>query len=233
MKLSDTYHRSRIRCSQIGWALLDGPYCIMPPRRMDKFGWLGPVLKVIEEPFGFYRSGTGYSVFVDFTFNRERNFLKPLVRYAEWDRAYEHKIKRVRKWPKVKVRHHVLNNKEQEEVDDLLLALDKSLSRLEYLDGGLITDRSSPHGCYPIGELDMPPRSLRIERRNFCQYIDLALGEYTGLNEEIENAARLIMSYIKHVCEIDDETNYRECYEKNLKEEDLRRGSWYYRPPSV
>ncbi|MFN8410751.1 MAG: hypothetical protein U0Z26_00025 [Anaerolineales bacterium] len=161
-------------------------------------------------------------------------FLSPIVRYAEWDKAYEYKIKRVRKWPKVEIRHHILHKAEQKELNNLLLALDKSISRIEFLIAGLITDRSDPQGYYyPKENIETPPRSLRIERWNFCQRIELHLGEYTGLNEKIDSTARPIMSFIKDVCKIDNEINYRECYEQNLKEEALRRREWFYRPPAV
>lgn len=231
MKLSKPYHQSRKRCNQIGRALLKGPYYVIPPVKVDRFGWLDPVLKIVQHQFGVERKDVACSVFVDNTANREKNYLKPLVRYVEWDRVYENKIKRIRSWPKAEITHHVLQEDEQKELDSLLRKLDESLSKVEFLTAGLIIDRSDPSGCYPETEPETLPRSLKIERWNFCQHMELFLGGYTGLNEKIEESARFIMSYIKQVCKDDNELNYRECYEHNLKEVDRSRDTWSYRPP--
>ena len=231
MRYSNKYRQSQVRCAQIAFALLEGPYLIKPPVRIDNFGWLEPTLKIVKRTFGVDSVGVSCSVFVDNTINRENGFLEPLVRYVEWDRAYENKFKRIRTWPQAVIRHHILRKKEQKELHSLLLAIDKSLSNIEFLTAGLITDRSGPQGCYKNENFETLPRLLRIERWNFCQNIDLQLGEYDGLNKKTENAAQSIMLYIKQVCEQDKEVNYRELYKQNLK--NPRQDNWFYRPPSV
>jgi hypothetical protein len=231
MRYDNKYRQSKVRCTKIALALLEGPYLIMPPVRIDKFGWLEPTLKIVERTFGIDSTGISCSVFVDNTINREDGFLEPLVRYVKWDRAYENKVKRIRVWPQAVIKHHVLQKKEQRELHNLLLAIDKSLSNIEFLTAGLITDRSDPQGCVENENLKSLPRMLKIERWNFCQRINFSLGEYNELNKKVENAARSILSYIKQVCKQDSEMNYRELYENDLK--NSKQDSWFYRPPSI
>ena len=232
MKLSNAFHKSRARCSHIGSALLDGPNWILPPTRLDDFGWLDPVLKIIDCPIGINKTATAYSVYVDNTINREKKFLEPLVRYVNWDREHEYEVRRIRKWPKIKINQHILKTSEQAKLDSLLRNLDQSLSSITFLTAGLITDRSYPSGCYPDEANYEKPRTLRIERWNFCQRIEFGLDEYAGLNKAIEEAARDLAKYIQQLCRSDNEPNYRERYSLNLKEMDNQRKDWLYRPYS-
>ena len=232
MKLSNALYKSRARCSYIGSALLDGPDWLLPPTRLDNFGWLAPVLKIIDRPIGNLKIATAYSVYVDNTINREKKFLEPLVRYVKWDRKHEYEVIRIRKWPKVNINHHILKTSEQAELDSLLRNLDQSLSSITFLIAGLITDRSNPNGCYPDEANNEKPRTLRIERWNFCQRIEFGLDEYAGLNKTIEGTARILAKYIQQLCESDNEPNYRERYSLNLKEMDNQRKNWVYRPYS-
>lgn len=204
----------------------------MPPTRLDDFGWLDPVLKIVDRPIGIRKTATAYSVYVDNTVNRDKNFLAPLVRYVNWDREYEYKVRRIRTWPKIKINQHVLKASEQAKLDSLLRNLDQSLSSINFLIAGLITDRSDPSGCHPDDANYEKPRTLRIERWNFCQRIEFGLDEYAGLNEAIEEAARDLAKYVLQLCKSDNETNYRERYSLNLKEKDCQGKDWLYRPYS-
>ncbi len=232
MKLSRAFYKSRARCSYIGSALLEGPDWILPPTQLDDFGWLDPVLKIIEYPIGVRKTATAYSVYVDNTINREKKFLEPLVRYVKWDRQHENAVKRIRKWPKVMINQHILKPSEQVNLDRLLRSLDQSLSSIAFLTAGLISDRSDPSGCYPVDTNYEKPRFLRIERWNFCQRIEFGLDEYAGLNNAIEEAARNLAEYIQQLCESDNKPNYRERYSLNLKEMESQRKDWFYRPYS-
>jgi hypothetical protein len=205
----------------------------VPPTRLDNFGWLDPVLKIIDCPIGVRKNAKAYSVYVDNTVNRDKKFLAPLVRYVNWDREYEIEGKRIRKWPKIKVNQHILKKSEQAKLDSLLRKLDQSLSGIIFLTAGLIIDRSDPSGCYPDGANYEKPRTLWIERWNFCQRIEFSLDEYAGLNKAIEETARALAKYIQQLCESDNEPNYRERYSSNLKEIDSQRNDWFYRPYSV
>jgi hypothetical protein len=162
----------------------------------------------------------------------KKNFLEPLVRYVYWDRQHEYEVTRIRKWPQVTINQHILNPSEQVQLDVLLKSLDQSLSSITFLTAGLIADRSDPSGCYPEEAKHEKPRTLRIERWNFCQRIEFVLDEYAGLNKVIEEAARNLAKYIQQLCESDNEPNYRERYSLNLKEMDSQTKDWFYRPYS-
>lgn len=189
-----------------------------------------PVLKIVDRPIGIRKKATAYSVYVDNTVNRDKKFLAPLVRYVNWDREYEYEVRRIRKWPKIKVNQHILKKSEQAKLDSLLRKLDQSLSTIVFLTAGLIVDRSDPSGCYADDANYEKPRTLRIERWNFCQRIEFGLDEYAGLNKVIEEAARDLAKYIQQLCESDNEPNYRDRYSSNLKEMDGQRKDWFYRP---
>lgn len=231
MSLSKSFNRSRARCVHIGNRLLDGPEYIVPPVKIDDFAWYDSVLKIVRRPPGIGKNAYSFSIFVDNTVNRAQNFLAPLIRYAEWDRNYEWQVKRVRKWPKFKIVHHILSENEQEKVDYLLTELDKTFSTITFLTAGLITDRSDPDGCYVEEETQKGARALKIERWNFCQRLELMLGNYTGVNRHIERAAESIERYIEELCKNDNYKNYRENYKVNLKDMKIGRRGWFYRPP--
>lgn len=232
MNLSKEFHKSRARCMLIGKSLLEGPDWILPPTQLDDFGWLEPVLKIIDCSIGINKTATAYSVYVDNTINREKKFLEPLVRYVYWDRKHEVEVRRIRKWPKIKINQHILKTSEQAQIDSLLISLDQSLSGISFITAGLITDRNEPDGCYPDDINYKTPRTLRIERWNFCQRINFGLDEYAGLNENIREAAQNLSVYIQELCEPDKVPNYRERYSSNLMEIESHTEDWIYRPQS-
>lgn len=228
-KTSKAILRSRMRCKRIANVLLEGPECIVPPARLDKHGRLVPVLSIISAPIGVDRTASSWSIYVDGTTNRDKGFLKPVVRYAYWERPSEYLVSRVRKWPKISVAHHVLVPKEQSEIDTMLKDLDRSLSRVEFAVAGLITDRSNPEECHFDEGLSVP-RYLQIMRHNFCQRIELTVGHYSDDNKYIEKAALKLTHYIESLCVTREYLRYREhCYVNLTKE--FERGHWFYRPP--
>jgi hypothetical protein len=221
--------KKRWACARIARALLEGPEWLDPPKRVDDFGWLNPVLIISVVPLGVDKPCYSYSVFVDDTTNRDDNFLKPVVRKAYWHRPGEYLSRRPMNWPMVDVHHHVMNSSEQRQMHRLLRCMDISFRKIDFLTGGLITDRTAPSDSFPKGELPSP-RSLFVKRRNGCQYIEFGLDEYAGKNKHIELAAKALMRYADTLCEKPEALPYRECYPKDLHNEMSGRSRWFYRP---
>jgi len=222
--------QSKLRNQKIGSILLEGPEWINPSSKVNNFGWLEPVYSLINQPMGIRRNAFSYSVFVDNTINRHKKFLLPLVRYAEWNREIEYKSNRVRKWPIIKIIHHVLNKKESKRINELLFLIDESFSKINFLKAGLITDRSEPDNCWPDDERKITFNSLQVQRWNYCQRIEFGIGENTELNPVILKINQSLANYIKKLCVKDTTKNYRECYSSNLKEIKYKTDYWYYRP---
>jgi len=222
-------HRNRGARSGIARALIDCPEWLEPLDRVDDFGWLEPVLKLIVAPPGVNRHQVSYSVFVDNTINRHKRFLKPVVRRAHWRRPEEYGIERILRWPLVDISHHTLRSTEHPRLHHLLLNFDRSISTIEFFQAGLITDRSDPIGCTPEGELP-EPRYLFIERCNFCEWIQFDLDVYAGKNKELEKAANALAQYIDHLCAQPDLHPYRERYPTDLRDKFKGHSDWFFRP---
>lgn len=139
-------------------------------------------------------------VYVDNTNGRDERFLAPLVRFANWQRAYEARVRRVRRWPRVEVRQHLLDEEECFELDRLMRRLDERLGRPGFVTGGLIRDRMPPEGC----ETETPfPGGFKVKRWNFCQRIELSLGLELAATKDVEVAAGDILRYVAAVSMVD------------------------------
>lgn len=196
--------------ADIAHALLEGPRSLIPQTRIDHFGWLEPALKIVD-----YREirefpSCSYSVFADNTINRMRHFLTPVVRFASWDRPWEYRNRRrARKWPRVDIFQHRLSDFEQARLDQLLMELDEAISGIQYLVGGLITDRDIPRDAVACKY----HRAGWFERDNGSQTIRLYFNSSNKLNQEIEKHLRVIMAFIRGVCNDPLGNPYRERYD--------------------
>ncbi len=148
------------------------------------------------------------SVYVDNTNGRHERFLAPLVRFAKWERAYEAQVRRVRRWPRVEVRQHVLDEEECAELDRLMRRLDERLGRPGFVTGGLIRDRMPPEGCATETPFS---GGFKVKRWNFCQQIELSLGLEVAATQEVEVAAGDILRYVDTVS-IVDRVRYEEWF---------------------
>ena len=222
-------YRNRGVRQKIANLLLDGPDWLVPLTRVDDFGWLEPALKIDVRPLGVNKTSTSYAVFVDDTINRHARFLRPVVRRAYWDRPQDYQAKRKRNWPRVDILHHTMSRSEQRHMHLLLQRLDRSFNRLEFLTAGLVADRTDPPGCTPKGALP-PKRYLCVKRSNACQYIEFALDHYAGKNKPIERAARALIEYCDRLCERPDPVPYRERYPVDLRDRNLGKTEWFFRP---
>jgi hypothetical protein len=217
----------------VGRALIEGPEQLYPPSRIDNFGYLEPVLKIYDFPMAVTKHAYSWLIYTDDTINRHENFLVPVVRFADWNRPYEQAVRRVRKWPVVNISQHILSENEQIKVDKLLRELDRSLSKIDFVEAGLITNRETPPECYPNKDKSSCNwvRHLSVVRSNACQSIELGLGLFGSDNKHIETAVRAIAEYIEELCLLSPaKLPYRESYEENLKLFDGWHGYWFYRP---
>ena len=228
-KVKAGYYKNRFARTKIARALLEGPDWLKPQKRVDDFGWLDPVLVIAIIPLGADKPASSYSVFVDDTVNRDGDFLRPVVRKAYWHRPEEYKKERFSNWPLVDVRQHIMSASEQKRMHSLLRTLDIAFRKIDFLTGGLITDRTVPQGTYPKGELPSP-RDLYIKRETFCQRIEFRLDTYAGMNRHLERAAHSLIKYIDILCKNPETSPYRECYSKNLHDEMSGSSRWFYRP---
>jgi hypothetical protein len=232
-RISRAYLRSMLQCQRIGRQLIEGPNYFSPPRRIDHFGWLEPVLSVVELPPGVDKDGHSWSVYTDETINRGSNFLAPVIRFTNWNRCHEQAVRRVRKWPVITVYQHVLSDAEQREIDVLLRALDQSLSNIEFYEAGLVADRETPIQCYlssdrPTWNWD---RFLTIMRSNACQRIEFSLGEFGVDNKHVEAVARAVSGYIEQLCvSSPSPVPYRERYDADSRATDGQQRKWFFRP---
>lgn len=179
-----------------------------------------------EYPVGIRHRMRSYSIFVDNTVNREKKFLVPVARFAEWDRPDNYKHKHLKKRPKVAIRHHLMTLPEQGKVHELLLALDKSIDELQFLPAGLIPDRGDPEGL----NYDAGPRDIGFMRTNWTQTIEFAFGGYNDQNRGIEAEIRKLMSLIRELCADPMKTCYREKYYRNVFDLDEQESWWTFRP---
>ncbi len=212
--------------------MLDGPRSIFPLSSIDDFGWLESVLTIKNYSMGINKVSVSCSVYVDNTVNRDKKFLTPIIRYAQWNRPEELNDKRLKKWPEVKIIQHELTETEQCELDALLKALDVKISALQFAIGGLITDRGAPA---PIDN-NIGFRNLGFIRWNGCQTIDFNFGSANSQNIELEQSVKEIMNYIINLCKTPMSKFYRERYNTNLKaiyEFFDKVDFWDYRPPHI
>jgi len=79
---------SNRRALTIGRALVHGPRALFPPETLDDFGWLEPELRLVywKAPMKTYES---LAIYCDNTVNRETKFLRPVVRFARWNRYHD------------------------------------------------------------------------------------------------------------------------------------------------
>ena len=233
MRLSDVYYHSYTRCRLIGRALVDGPLYLQPPKKVRHYGALSYDLLIINLPTDGTKDAFSWSLFTDWPIFSFKEFLTPVVRFAYWNRSYEYAVKRIRKWPVVTITHHVLSKKEQERINFLLRKLDRCLSKVKFIETGLLSKDSAPVECFP--EPNIPnsnhPIYLRIVRYNGLQKMDLSLGGCTTDNQHIKKVAHAISEYIKFLClSSSEQLPYLEFYEKNLKMLGKPNKRWSYRP---
>ena len=224
-------YNKKIR-NAIAWELLDGPRSIFPLSRIDDFGWLKSVLTIKNYSMGINKVSVSCSVYVDNTVNRDKKFLTPIVRYAQWNRPKEFSAKRFKRWPEVQIIQHELTEAEQLELDDLLKELDLKISKLQFAIGGLITDRGDTTSI----DNNIGFRNLGFIRWNGCQTIDFNLGDNNSQNIELEQTVKTIMNYIIDLCKTPMSKFYRERYNTNLKaiyEFFDKVDFWDYRPPHI
>lgn len=221
--------KNKLRNRKIGSILIDGPEYIIPPSKYS-YGWYDQVYCLIDQPMGVNKKAFSYSVYVDNTVNRHKNFLLPLVRYVEWDRDKEYSNNRIRNWPLVNIYQHILNEAESKKINKLLLQIDDSLSKIKFLKAGLIIDRSDPVDCWYVDEEKYEFGSLLVKRWNFCQSIEFGIGGNPKLNPVLIKNNQRLATYIKQLCRRDTCKNYREHYSYNLSDTKDKNDGWFYRP---
>ena len=221
--------KNKLRNRKIGSILIDGPEYIIPPSKYG-YGWYDQIYCLIDQPLGVNKKAFSYSVYVDNTVNRDKNFLVPLVRYVEWNRDKEYSNNRIRNWPLINIYQHLLSETESKIINKLLLQVDDFLSKIKFLKAGLITDRSDPIDCWPVDEEKYEFCSLLVKRWNFCQSIEFVIGGNSKLNPDLIKINQNLATYIKRICKMDTCKNYREHYSINLTEPRYKNEGWYYRP---
>lgn len=229
MSRSEAYRRSYRRCRIIGERLIGGPDGIGAPVR-GRGGYFDPVLCVSSWPIRHVRgklvrgNACSASVYVDDTNGRSDCFHQPLVRFAEWDRDYEARVRRVRRWPRVTVRQHLLTEAECADLDLLMRRLDEHLGQPGFIVGGLIRNRLPPPGS----ETETPfSGGFEIRRWNFCQKIELSSSFEVAATRDLEVAVGHVLGFAE-TTSAEAQVRYAEWFHDF---QDQPAGTLTYRPP--
>jgi hypothetical protein len=149
----------------IGHELITGPRAIFPPS--DNNGWLEKDISVYIHYFGDHRLQQ-ISLWSDSTMNREENFLKPVIRFAHWERQNDmDKLKAgiPVMWPDVRIFLGYIKEELFNDLNDAIIDVQKHIPSLQFKPLGIslqrdVVDLNSDHS-----------RNLEIWVRNGVQSI--------------------------------------------------------------
>ena len=200
------YQNAR-RITTIGELLIDGPRALIPPPSLDDFGWLEPDLRLVywKTPGSRKQSVV---LFVDNTVNCDTDFLRPIIRIAQWERG--HDIRTKPHWASVDVQLGYFNDDHQH-LQTAIHQFHQTLGSLPFLPFGLSAKRQVPH--FPYTDRG----KLEIFANNGVQSINFmtpALPDGDALTDQFF----LLLAQLETACQPFEQNEWRERYNYNLPE---------------
>jgi hypothetical protein len=198
--------QSARRVLTIGRTLVRGPRALFPPQALDDFGWLEPELRLVywQPPMKRYES---LAIFCDSTVNREVQFLRPVIRYARWDRYHDLATRPT--WPTTDIRLSYFDD-QFDHVHQQVYAFHTRVTQLPFTPFGISAERDLPTLATSDddGEVEM-----RV--RNGIQTLEFTTPALADdpLTADIFTLRNLLLSLLQPF----DRTGWRERYNDNLE----------------
>jgi len=199
----------------IGNQLLQGPRTIITAH--DAHGWLEKDIAVYLHYFGHNRLHH-ISLWSDDTINREKNFLPPVIRLAQWERQQD--VERFQageavQWPSVTVSLGYIKAPFIHQLHIALLDIQQQVNSLQFAPMGLRRKRDVP--CIPVSEQYI---DFEIWMRNGAQSICYAspLLQADAFCKKVFELKQLLLSSMQPF----DYTGWKEKYTTSFAKE------WHY-----
>jgi len=145
------------------------------------------ILRISKLPHHSSQQNKSYGIFVDNTINKHRNFLNPIIRISEYIKNKNLPVVIYLKIPK--------NYFPQ--INEIITQIDKGLTRIKFVKGGLILNRIPPENCLDTWEDFKDNFSLELFRWNYCQKINYEFGVQ---KRKPDNYSKSLISFI-NFCE--------------------------------
>jgi hypothetical protein len=141
------------------------------------------ILRINKFPYHSSQPNKSYGIFVDNTINKHRNFLNPIIRTSEYINNKNLLVVIYLKIPK----KYLL------QINEIILQIDKGLTRIKFVEGGLILNRIPPENCLDTWEDFKDNYSLELFRWNYCQKINY---KYGVQKRKPDNFSKSLISFI-------------------------------------
>jgi hypothetical protein len=221
-----THIQNRHRVARIGRLLIDGPFSIKPPESLDDYGWLECDLRVTHWAADAVHSA---AIYVDDSMNRDADFLPPLLRYVEWNRAADLRAasEGAIQWPTATVTLSYIDQA-RDEIDALIRRLQTRLGSLPFSVFGLSVDRSIP--AVPSDHRGR----ISLYSRNGIQSVEFhapTSDRDAGLSDDMLAAVRALQG-LRRPFRLGE--GWRESYPYPLDASELGPSHWWdYRKPPI
>ena len=210
------YHLRR-RILRLAKAFVEGPRSLIPPEELDDFGWLEPELKLRWWHNG-YRAWESLIIYCDNTVNRDEHFLKPLIRYARWERQKD--MRQMPAWPTVDIRLSYFEE-HLDWVNAKVKLLQDALAHAPFVAFGLTLQRDAPDM-----QLDGARGTISIYSRNGIQAIEYtsdALPPGDKVTELFFDTFQDLLNIMQPI----SREGWKEAYDYDWSDTDVRK-SWYW-----
>jgi hypothetical protein len=198
--------QSSRRALTIGRALVHGPRALFPPETLDDFGWLEPELRLIywKPPMKTYVS---LAIYCDNTANRETNFLRPIIRFAQWDRY--HDLATHPAWPTTDIQLSYFDD-QFDCVHQQVYAFHTALTHLPFSPFGISAQRDMP-----VLPTDDSTGELEIVVSNGVQRLEFSTPALPAVNHITQHFFTLF-EMLSSILQPFDRNGWRERYDYNL-----------------
>lgn len=216
-----TNHRRILR---IGNKLVESPSAIF---RISEGDWLEKKLHITIRSRSFEKFST-YSLWTDYSMNKEENFLPPMIRILNWKRKEDlddlDKDKN-RKFPKIEVELGTIKNSKVEELEKAFISIQEAFKgNNDYVPYKISRERD----CAEL-EIDYEKEYLdfTIYFSNGNQSLEFSsLGNYSNkLIQQVDNLISLLIESIEPIDKYEWKERYYELTEEYL---DGKTPEWFY-----
>jgi len=171
------------------------------------------VLRIIKTPYHSSRPNQSYCIYLDNTNNKHNNFFNPIIRLAEYSRNNVNDV------PSVK--YLKIPRKYLYTINEIISKIDVSLTKINFVKGGLIIDRKEPENCEDIYDNYQNNYGLKVFRWNYCQTIYHCFGVKQEKPNKLAKALIVFMNFFDEnqndLLEISVEESYNDEKSEYLK----------------
>lgn len=199
------------RVHRIGSKIIHGPEAIHPPANIDDFGWVECDLRLqITSLDGKWEESI--AIYTDCTMNRYEDYLKPVIRHAQWHRRKD-QVRALRAeitWPEIEISLSYFHE-HYDSVDTLIRQIQSELISIPFAISGLTTEREGPE----LPEIEHPDGGyITIYSRNGTQSIEFATPML--VNNQLTTIFSQSFSQLKSLVTPLSKEGWREVYYRNL-----------------